>query len=276
MSTISLYRIAKYGAFAVFLTAVAAAYGQQAEQAEHPLAKILRLAEPIHQHIVDDIRDYTATLIKRERIGGELSDYVTMFIKVRHEQTTDGRVVVPFSVYLRFLAPEEIKGREVIYVAGRNDGKLLAQESPNTVTGKLFGTTALSPTGMLAMRGNRYPITEIGIETMIRRLMEVARADMKYDEVKIRIIKGAKVGDRLCRCLQVVHPVRRDYFRFHVARVFVDDQLNLPIRYASYDWPDAPGAEPPLLEEYTYMDLKINVGLDDSDFDTTNPDYHFK
>ena len=129
---------------------------------------------------------------------------------------------------------------------------------------------------MLAMHGNRYPITEIGIETMIRRLMEVARADRKYHEAKVTIFKGAKVGDRICRCLQVVHPVRRDYFRYHLARIFIDDKLNLPIRYASYDWPKSAGEDPPLIEEYTYMNLKINVGLDDSDFDTSHPDYHFK
>ncbi|MFV2065998.1 MAG: DUF1571 domain-containing protein [Pirellulales bacterium] len=251
-------------------------FGEPSGKPDHPLVQVLRMAKPIHEHIVSDIRDYTATLIKRERLGDELSDYITMFIKVRHAQIKDGQTAVPFSVYLRFLGPEGVKGREVMYVEGHNDGKLLAQESPNTVTGKIFGTTALNPTGLLAMRGNRYPITEIGIEMMIRRLMEVAKTDMKYDETKVTILKGAKVGDRTCHCLQVVHPVRRDYFRYHLARVFIDDALNLPIRYASYDWPKSPGDDPPLLEEYTYMDLKINVGLNDSDFDTSHPDYHFK
>jgi hypothetical protein len=35
------------------------------------------------------------------------------------------------------------------------------------------------------------------------------------------------------------------------------------------------GSEPPLIEEYTYTDIKTNVGLTDSDFDVRNRKYHF-
>ena len=31
----------------------------------------------------------------------------------------------------------------------------------------------------------------------------------------------------------------------------------------------------PLLESYSYLDLKTNVGLTDADFDTKNPEYNF-
>ena len=31
----------------------------------------------------------------------------------------------PFSVYMKFLAPENLKGQEVIYVEGANDGNLI-------------------------------------------------------------------------------------------------------------------------------------------------------
>jgi hypothetical protein len=57
--------------------------------------------------------------------------------------------------------------------------------------------------------------------------------------------------------------------------VFIDKQLDLPIRYASYDWPAKPGETPPLFEVYTYTRLKLNVGLTDVDFDKTNPKYDF-
>jgi hypothetical protein len=84
-----------------------------------------------------------------------------------------------------------------------------------------------------------------------------------------------KVADRVCTCIEVVHPVPRRNFRFHLARIFVDDELNLPIRYESYSWPTTPGGAPELIEEYTYLDLKLNVGLTDSDFDIQNPNYQF-
>ena len=52
-------------------------------------------------------------------------------------------------------------------------------------------------------------------------------------------------------------------------------QLHLPIRYEAYDWPAQAGDAPVLLEEYTYMNLQINQGFTDADFDVHNPNYHF-
>jgi hypothetical protein len=76
--------------------------------------------------------------------------------------------------------------------------------------------------------------------------------------------------------VEVTHPVRRPYFRYHIARIFIDDELQLPIRFASYDWPDEARGAPRLMEEYTYLNLKLNVGLTDWDFDYRNEDYAFR
>jgi outer membrane lipoprotein-sorting protein len=79
----------------------------------------------------------------------------------------------------------------------------------------------------------------------------------------------------VCTCIEVLHPVPRKNFRFHLARVFVDDTLNLPIRYEAYDWAKDAKGKPELIEEYTYLNLKVNPGLSDADFDIHNPSYHF-
>jgi hypothetical protein len=60
-----------------------------------------------------------------------------------------------------------------------------------------------------------------------------------------------------------------------MAEVFIDRELDLPIRYASYDWPAKAGEKPVPLEEYTYSKIKLNVGLTDQDFDPANPKYTF-
>ncbi len=65
-------------------------------------------------------------------------------------------------------------------------------------------------------------------------------------------------------------------FLFHVAQIYVDDELNLPIRYEAYDWPAEEGGKPQLTEEYTYLNLKLNNGFTDADFDIRNPNYQFK
>jgi hypothetical protein len=76
--------------------------------------------------------------------------------------------------------------------------------------------------------------------------------------------------------MQFVHPVPRREFRYHIVRLFVDDELGVPIRLESYGWPAQPGGEPPLKEEYTYMNLKLNNGFTDADFDVRNPQYGFR
>jgi hypothetical protein len=49
----------------------------------------------------------------------------------------------------------------------------------------------------------------------------------------------------------------------------------MPIRYEAYDWPAQQGGQPQLLEEYTYLDVKLNQGYSDADFDVYNPQYQF-
>lgn len=241
--------------------------------APHPLDPALEMARHAQSQIDKTVRDYTCTLIKRERINGKLLDHEYMQAKIRHAQMENGKVVKPFAVYLKFLKPAAVRGREVIYVEGANQGNVIAKEAG--LTGRFVGRVELPPTGMLAMRNNRYPITEIGIETLVERLIEKGERDRKHDECEVHFYRGSKISDRTCTCLEVVHPQSRAHFDFNVAKIYIDDEFNVPIRYEAYSWPAAGTKEPELLEEYTYLNLKFNVGLTDLDFDPANPAYGF-
>ncbi|HEY5315846.1 MAG TPA: DUF1571 domain-containing protein [Pirellulales bacterium] len=235
-----------------------------AQPGEHPLAPALRWAR-LGLAEIDKIQDYSATLVKRERIDGVLNEHEYMFVKVRNK---------PFSVYMYFLGPARVKGQEALYEAGANDGNMLAH--PNGLRHKLIGTVRLKPDSMLAMAGNRYPITQLGIRRLTERLIEVGEQDMKYGECEVKMLEGAKINGRQCTCIQVVHPKARPYFLFNMARIYVDNELNVPIRYEAYEWPKEPGGEPQLTEEYTYLNLKLNNGFKDQDFDPKNPNYQFE
>ncbi|NQT17721.1 MAG: DUF1571 domain-containing protein [Planctomycetes bacterium] len=229
---------------------------------EHPLMPAVRWArEGVHN--AQQIQDYSAVMVKREHIEGELRDEEYMFVKVRHK---------PMSVYMYFLKPEGLQGQEVMWIEGQNDGKMWAH---STGLKSLFGTVSLNPTGTFAMDGNRYPITEIGILNLVKRLLVAAEQDAQYGECEVKFLTGAKINKRPCTCIQVMHPVPRSNFLFYVARIFVDDEFNLPIRYEAYDWPKQPGESPQLIEQYTYLDLKLNNGFTDADFDVRNPQYGF-
>ncbi|MHB8969998.1 MAG: DUF1571 domain-containing protein [Pirellulaceae bacterium] len=247
---------------------------------QHPLDPALAIARDALRDLRANVRDYKCVMVKRERIGDTLHDYEYMFAKIRSEQVSNGQVVVPFSAYLYFLKPEDMKGREVLYVRGRNEEKMIAHERRDSFKGK-FGSLWLRPDGSMAMQGNRYPITEIGLETLVVRLIEKGNRDKQnglVEECLVEFRKGAKINGRQCTMLEVKHPQPRDYYDFYVARIFIDDEFNVPLRYAAYTWPAQPGAEPgndELIEEYTYLKLELNVGLTDQDFDPANTEYKF-
>lgn len=231
-------------------------------KAAHPLDPALDVAREGLVHIRTNLRDYTCTLVKQERINGVLGEPEYAYTECRNRRVENGRVI-PFSVYMYFLKPDSVKGREVIYVEGRNEGKMVAHEG-NFL--KRFGNVWLAPDSALAMRNNRYPITEAGVENLIVKLIERGERDRQRGECQVEFLKNAKINGRSCTVLQVTHPVPRPYFDFNIATIFIDDELNLPVRYAAYSWPSRPGGKPELIESYTYLNLKINVGLTDDDF----------
>lgn len=238
----------------------------------HPLDPALNLAYDTLRHIRENVVDYTAILIRRERINGTLNDYEFLGIKVRNRKIENGAIRTPLSVYVSFLKPTEVKGREVIYVENQNQGNIVVHEGG--FKGKFIPTVELSPNGMLAMRGQRYPITEAGVENLCARLIEKGERDRNHGECFVEQ-KQVKLGERPGLLITVVHPHQRPHFDFHRAEIFIDHELKVPVRYAAYLWPTSPGGEPELIEEYVYQNVKLNVGLQDIDFDRSNTKYNF-
>jgi hypothetical protein len=210
------------------------------------------------------IRDYTCKIVKRERINGKVGKIEVMDAKIRNSKVVNDRVTTRFGVYLKFLSPKAIKGRQVLYVDGLNNGKLLAKEGGNL---HLLPAVWLSPTGALAMRGQLYPLTEIGIENLMAKLIVRGNREKAIGGCEVSIRKGFKVNDRVCTLIELRRPTKGPKFEFNVAQIFVDEQLQVPIRYAAYDWPKKAGAKGEVIEEYTYLDVKVNVGITDADFD---------
>jgi hypothetical protein len=252
---------------------VASAANTPTGSTTRPLDVALQMARDGLTQCRAQVNDYTAMLVKRESVDGVLGDHDFIFIKVRNRKIVDGQLVQPLSVYLTYLKPATVKGREVIYVEGKNDGNMIAHEGG--FKGRFLPTVPLPPNGMLAMRGQRYPITEIGIENLMVKLIERGETARQFADVTCTFRKNAKVKESVCTVLEVTQPNRHPSLDFYQAQVFIDDALNLPVRYISYDWPARQGDPLQVIEEYNYLDLKINVGLTDADFDPNNPQYNF-
>ena len=238
-----------------------------------PLDRALDIARRGLEGCRSNVNDYTALLVMRERVDGVLGPHNYVATKIRNRKVVDGKIVQPLSVYLNFLRPSAVKGREVIYVEGKNNGNIVAHEGG--FKGRYLPTVRVKPDSMLAMRGQRYPMTEIGVENLIVKLIERGEKAGRYPNVQCDFRQNARVKDRVCTVFEVTQPIKRPELEFYQAQVFIDNELNIPIRYVAYDWPAREGASLNVLEEYNYMNLKLNVGLTDADFDPNNPKYNF-
>ena len=240
--------------------------------ANHPLTPCIDTAKEGLERIRRDLLDYQGILVKRERVDGVLRDTEFIKFKIRNERTVNGDTV-PFAVYMRFLKPSKIRGQEVIWVKGENKGKLIAHANPHTAMGKI--TVRLDPDGNMAMKGNKYPIYDVGIENLVKKLIEKACRDRAVGDCQVTINENAKINGRACKMIQLIHPEKKGPFEFYKAQVYIDKELDLPVRYAAWDWPTSKTAKPKLLEEYTYVQLETNVGLTDEDFNHKNPKYDY-
>ena len=247
-----------------------------AKPQRHPLDPALDMARDGLEIMQESVVDYTAILVKRERVNGQLGEHEYIQLKVRNRRVVDGRLVTPFSVYMNFLRPASTRGREVLYVEGQNNGKLVAREG--TGMARFLPAVWLYPTGTIAMRNQLYPITDVGIENLVKKLIERGEEEKQSasSTCQVSFHENATINGRSCTLLQLRHDKPGPGVEFHLAQIFIDDELNLPIRYAAYGFPQRPGEAPPILEEYTYLNLQLNVGLTDRDFDYTNSDYGFR
>ncbi|MCM2371701.1 DUF1571 domain-containing protein [Rhodopirellula sp. ICT_H3.1] len=243
------------------------------ETVEVTMAEMLELAEYALSQTIANVDDYTTRMIKQEQDRtGVLQPASEAFMKVvtRHP---GGRTGAPLKVYMRFDSPDDVRGREVIWIEDQNDGKLLVREA-GTIGSMM--TVPLPPEGFLAMRGQRYPITEIGITRLLEKLIVRGGADRDDPSVKVFKTEGHPFDGRSLTHLRIERskPSGREG-DFSLAELVLDRERNVVVSFRSFDWPNPKTGERTLIESYEYHDLKLNVGLTDRDFDPANPEYTF-
>jgi hypothetical protein len=257
--TACLPRILLLACFAAAPAALARADDQASDPTLHPLQHAVQYATSHAAYIRQHVHDYTCQLVKRERIDGDLQAYRLADVKVLCGHRSQGRT----SVLMEFKAPKSHRGRTVLFVEGQNDGKVLVRKGGS---GMFRGVELeLNPHGPVAQRESNYPISEIGFDRIMDRLIQLIKDDIERDpaaaNTKVSYFRKAKVKDRICTHVQVVHPRKSTGLQFHQASLFIDDELHVPIRLVVYGWRSAKEEKLPLLEEYNYVNLRLNVGL---------------
>jgi len=202
------------------------------------------------------VKDYEAVFVKQERIAGKMRPRERGFFKFRK----------PFAVYVKWIEGPD-KGTEVLYVRGKNDGKLIAH--PTGLLG--FKTYHLDPKGRVAMRNHRHPVTEAGIGHLIEIIAENYHKATAAGcaEVRRLLPDDPKAKPRGPRFELIVKGPRKPDYYCKRAVVTFDPKTGLVVAVQVYDWDDL------LIEDYRYLHLRLNRGLTERDFDPGNPQYGF-
>jgi hypothetical protein len=207
---------------------------------------------------------YIMRLRRREVVGGKARPEELMLVKFRRE---------PWSVYFKWIGKEG-KGREVVYVKGRPGNEIhtltAAGDVPFMGAGQRFSISADSA---LVKARSRYPITEAGLGTTIRKFGA--------------IVDGVEKGETRQGTLKYLGRVQRPEFADMVEGVeqtvppqsdpllagggrrwwYFDTALGLPALIITHN---ETGRE---VEYYCHDHIQTPVRLDDDDF---NPDKLWK
>lgn len=201
------------------------------------------------------ITDYQCMMIKQETIDGVLGANQIVELKVKP---------TPFSVYMKWQAPAALAGQEASYIDGKHDGKMRCK--PAGLLGSI-GFISISPDDPRCKKTSNHPITRAGIGYLIESCLDgwTKERELNATHVKVGTFTYAK---RRCTRVEMIHPSSLDG-KLHYYRnvVYFDQETKLPIRVENYGWPKKDGEKAPLVEVFSYVNLRTNLGLPQTTFD---------
>ena len=214
--------------------------------------------------------DYTAAFVKQELVNGELLDEQEVELKIRH---------APFSVYMKWVSGEV--GREVLYVDGKNDGRMTAHGGGWRAR---LPSVSLEPTGSLAMAESRHPITKVGLQCLTQMMLDIHRQDLQQQSYsKFEQLADQAFDGRNCHVFLIEYKDRQASPQYRKSISLIDKEWCIPVYTKNFGWlnGDAPADpdqhdEATLIEFYSYANVKFRPKLIALDFDHANEDYGFK
>ncbi|MFL5328335.1 MAG: DUF1571 domain-containing protein [Gemmataceae bacterium] len=230
--------------------------GNTAGQQSSPLVAAAQLLNEAQTSFAR-VNDYTGMFYKQERVNGQLNPEQTIQIRVRQQ---------PFSVYLKWNGPQKFVGQEACFVSGKNSNMVRVKAA--TGLASAIGWVSIDPKGPRATANDRHSITDFGIGHLIERMTRNVDEYRKQPPDQTQITFGEyRFLQKACVRMETTH--RTNTGQFYAARtvIYFDKETRLPVRAEAYDWPKAGGTQGgDLLECYSYVDMKFNVGLTDAAF----------
>jgi hypothetical protein len=200
------------------------------------------------------VNDYTCTLIKRERIRGKLTPNHVVVLKVRKS---------PFSVNMLWKEPRSLDGQEVCWVDGKNNGNMRVK--PSGLLGAI-GFVSLERDDERAKRTSNHLVSDTGIGWLIEEFGTGWEQERKLGQTQVKV-GTYDYAKRRCTRVETIHENSAGgKLRHYRNVVYFDQKTNLPIRVENYDWPRVRGDLGELAEMFSYVNVRVNVGVPDSAF----------
>jgi hypothetical protein len=195
------------------------------------------------QAAVAEVDDATFVLHQREYVGGRWGEPASVRVRYRP----------PNTVYA-----EWANGQRMLWDPVRGDKM--------RVDPPYLPPISLSPDSALARRGQRHTVRRMGLVPVVELFgPDIARIQANDALRPTVTVTTPTVYGKAARCFDA--SMRKDLepalYAYRV-EVCLDSATWLPLRMRSWDIEDG---EMRQVEEYGYEDLRVNVGLTDSDFD---------
>lgn len=239
-----------------------------------PADEILRQKTKMMQEGLDllsQANTYTAKARKQEFVDGKLLEPQVVLLKCRAK---------PFSVYGYWV--EGDVGREVIFVEGENNNKLIGHDGGWK---SKIPALVLDPNCRLAMLDTRYPVTKGGIAGLAETMLQVHLEDLQRGNVaSCTCDLDEHFEGRPCVKYTTVYKSQTDSPVYRKSVTFLDQEWKIPIHSTHFEWPqndndyksEAELDENTLIEEYTFSNIDMGCSLSENDFNPKNPEYNFR
>lgn len=200
------------------------------------------------------VRDYSCLLVKKENVNGYVSP--DNFIQFKFKQ--------PFCVHMKWIAPTDVAGQEVAFVLGANNNKMRVRS--NKIGLKVTGFHSIDVDDPRVLQHSRHTIYEAGIGHMIDHTLKLWETEKKLNKTQVKMAEY-DFNKRRCIRIETIHPERLKEYYSYRGVIYLDKDSKIPVRLENYDWPRQGGpADGDLLESFSFIDLRFNVGLSDADF----------
>jgi len=228
--------------------------------AAEPVSKdeVLKVARETKTKI-ESISGYQFLLVKRELVDGKDTGYQYLDVKVRTE---------PLGIYVKFLKPAKYAGREALYYKDAQYGtdELVVRRGGTRMANMVLHIT---PESVLAMDGNRYPITHMNPKVLANELMTKIEKELAFPETELQAYRQAKLEGQPGTMYTMTHTEKKEGMECLRAEVMICHKLGVPIYFRVYDF------EKRTVEYYGFLKMQLNPEFTPDEFDERNPEYGF-